>query len=140
MSKWEFDCNVRHLTLCRLSGTVSQYQWVAVIAQKALKNERHMPVCRVCTTTYHILRQSLFRRFSHYLFECRHAADLRVELGHLLAVESLGHLHEGAPLVGAALLVPVRPRGHELGGAHDVDAAELAQEQVLFGDSGSESD
>ena len=120
---------------------MSQYQWVAVIAQKALKNERHMSVCicRVCTT-YHILKQSVFHRFSRYLFECRHAADLRVELGHLLAVESLGHLHEGAPLVGAALLVPVRPRGHELGGAQDVDAAELAQEQVLFGDGGSESD
>ena len=61
-----------------------------------------------------------------------HAPDLLVELRNLLLVEILGHLDEGGAFpVGAALLVPVRLRSHELSGPRDVDAAKLAQEQVL---------
>ena len=91
-----------------------------------VKWESHIHVCTVS-----ISKICFFTTF--YLFEFGHASDLRVELRHLLLVESLGHLDEGSPLVGAALLVPVGPRGLELGGAHDVDAAGLAQEEVLEG-------
>jgi hypothetical protein len=66
-----------------------------------------------------------------HLCESSHPADLVVELLNFLLVQILWQRDVGSPLVGAADLVPVGLGRIELGCAHDVDAAGLAQMQIL---------